>query len=335
MKFYFDESGNFRLHDDGIARTGIVAGVTIPESAETDVFAKFDAFLASLCPTAFNKKGEPKGSLLKGDERARFARMVAAEERIVVSPAILDITSISKSKKDVRASMAAKLRSLAEQCIHQQLRDETHLIASQFKNLSDNQALRMGTIVYCIKRAFEQTVILMGGREYDDCWRDFRFEIDPADVRPDGREQVVFKWIMLGWLQGWSQKSPTMLITEVHTKDHPLIKNFSNENDKFDYGKIYKDNIHYPDSAASKGLQIADMATTIINRAVNGVTDTHSLTDYGYLLKNNLYSSTHVHGLFTLADPGTIDLGRYRGLCAAVAKVKGERPSLRRKRVRL
>jgi hypothetical protein len=45
MRFYFDESGDFRLDDDGVQRVGIVVGITVPESAEAEVFAKFDAFV--------------------------------------------------------------------------------------------------------------------------------------------------------------------------------------------------------------------------------------------------------------------------------------------------
>ena len=63
MDFYFDESGDFRLEDDGVQRVGIVAGITIPESAEAEVFAGYDDFVVTLAPSAF-KKGEPKGNEL-------------------------------------------------------------------------------------------------------------------------------------------------------------------------------------------------------------------------------------------------------------------------------
>ena len=75
------------------------------------------------------------------------------------------------------------------------------LLAKQFKNLSDNQSLRLGSIAYCMKRAFEQAIIVLSGEAYYDCWDQMRFEIDPVQVRPGSREEQVFKWTMLGWLQ--------------------------------------------------------------------------------------------------------------------------------------
>jgi hypothetical protein len=178
MNYYFDESGDFRLDDDGARRVGIVAGITIPESAEPAAFATFDRFVATLARSAF-KKGEPKGNLLTYDERTRFAKMIAGNAKIVVTPATLDIGSISRAKKDVRGDTVRRMRELAEQCVHATMRGQAHLLASQLKNLSDNQSLRLGSVAYCIKRAFEQTIILLSGEEYFGCWDQMRFEIDP------------------------------------------------------------------------------------------------------------------------------------------------------------
>lgn len=99
MKYYFDESGKFLLDDDGVQRVGIVAGITIPEVAEHEVFARFDDFVATLAQSAFNKV-EPKGNRLTYDERRRFAEMIAFNRQIVVTPAMLDIASITRAKKD-------------------------------------------------------------------------------------------------------------------------------------------------------------------------------------------------------------------------------------------
>jgi hypothetical protein len=98
MNFYFDESGDFRMDDDGIQRVGIVAGITIPESAEAEVFARFDDFVATLAPSAF-RNGEPKGNRLTYGERTKFAEMIADNKRIVVTSAMLDRKSIGKSRR--------------------------------------------------------------------------------------------------------------------------------------------------------------------------------------------------------------------------------------------
>jgi hypothetical protein len=322
MNFYFDESGDFRLDDDGVRRVGIVVGITIPESVEPEVFARFDDFVASLSSSAFNNN-EPKGKLLSYEERTRFAELIAESDKVVVTPAMLDITSINRAKKDVKGNLVRRMHKLADQCIHDKMREESRLLGNQFQNLSNNQALRLASVAYCIKRAFEQTIILLAGKEYFDCWENIRFVIDSVQKRPGGREQQVFKWTMLAWLQAWSQKCPTMMITEIHTQEHPLIKNYSTSNDKFDLNKIYKDNLHYERSSDSKGIQIADMAASIISHAVCRLVTFDNLMNYGLLLKNNLWAAECCHGLFCLTDPSDVDYSYYQGLTEAVAKVRG------------
>jgi hypothetical protein len=137
MKFYFDESGDFRLDNDGVRRVGIVAGITIPESAEAEAFAMFDDFVSTLSPSAF-KNGEPKGNMLTYEERRRFAQMISGNDTIVVTPAMLDIASISRGKKDFRGNVVRQMRTLAEKCVHDSMRQEVNLLANQLKNLSDS-----------------------------------------------------------------------------------------------------------------------------------------------------------------------------------------------------
>lgn len=322
MRFYFDESGDFRLDGDPDQQVGIVVGITIPESAEPEVITRFDDFVATLPASAF-KNGEPKGNLLTLEYRTRFSAIIAADDRIVVTPAILDISSINKANLDVRGGMVRRMRDIAEQCIHESMREQVDLLAKQFQNLSDNQSLRLCSVAYCIKRAFEQTIIVLSGREYFECWNEMRFEIDPAHVRPTNREQLVFKWTLLGWLQGWSQESPTTIIEEIHTADHPIVKHYSTADGKFDLKKLHLDNLHYPRSSESKGIQIADMAASIIRHAVHGIVTFDNLMNYGLLLKNNLWAPKYAHGLFCLSGPNDVDYSRYEGLTEAVAKVRG------------
>ena len=70
-------------------------------------------------------------------------------------------------------------------------------------------------------------------------------------------------------------------------------------------------------------MQIADMAASIMHHAVCGIATVDNLMNYGMLLKNNLWSAKHAHGLFCLTDPSDIDFNRYAGLTEAVTKVKG------------
>ena len=110
------------------------------------------------------------------------------------------------------------------------------------------------------------------------------------------------------------------------------MKNFSTPDGKFDLTKIYRDNLHYPRSSLSKGLQIADIAASTIHHAVCGVATLDNLMNYGLLLKNNLSAPKYAHGLFCLTDESYIDYNRYAGLNEAVAKAReaatSDRPRL-------
>lgn len=114
-----------------------------------------------------------------------------------------------------------------------------------------------------------------------------------------------------------------MLIAEIHTEAHPLIRNYSTRDGEFDLTRIFRDNLYYVPSPSSKGLQMADMAASIIRHAVCGIATINNLMNYGLLLKNNLWAPKYAHGLFCLTDESHVDYRRYAGLTWAIAKAKG------------
>lgn len=322
MKFYFDESGSFRIPTAGEHCVGIVVGVTIPETAEAEVFAKYDDFIATLSSSAFKspRSGidkEPRGYLLSLEERQRFCQMISELEPVLIDPVILDITSLAKSGRDVKIGLVKKLEWYASQCVHQTMRDETLLLSRQFNRLSDNQALRLFALAQCIRRTFQSTLLFRSGDEYLNCWDSLRFEIDPVQVKPGSREEQVFKWTILGWLAAWSVKEPITTVEEIHTQDHPFVKNFETKNG-IDLGKVLKENIHYVSSARSKGVQIADMAASVVSYATNGIVQFANLESYGLLMNRNVYAPEHAVGLFSVVEENMIDINRYEGLTQAI-----------------
>lgn len=325
MRFYFDESGNFQLPPAGVHRVGIVSGIVIPDSSESNIFEQFDAFVSTLPASAFFK-GEPKGKLLDEDCRRRFSEMIAKAPDLLVCPILLDLTSLAASaQSDVVSAVAQKLLSLRETSKHQTFRDDLETLANEVKRLSTQQCLRLAAWARCISRSIGDSIILHHGRRHESSWNTVTFEIDPVEENRGKREDTVFQTMLPMWVTSWSHNHPFTTIEGVHTQDHPLIMNWDTDQG-IDVGKMFK-NIRYVSSSESKGIQIADMVASLIRRALAGVAVPENLTNYGYVMSKSIGRSECAPGLFCLAPADPMDLARrYYGLTEAIESIRKTLP---------
>jgi len=118
------------------------------------------------------------------------------------------------------------------------------------------------------------------------------------------RDRLVFEGMILMWLAAWSITNPLVLISEFHTADHPLVQNFGCEEGN-DLTKLLHNRFAYPSSEASWGLQVADIAASIVYQAV------HDLSNYGgrlpffrLLMQNSMFGRDCGPGLMTLPECG-------------------------------
>ncbi len=227
MKFFFDESGNFQLPPSGEHRAGIVSGITISEEHEEEIFRRFDKFVSELPPCAF-KNGEPKGRLLDDVGRRAYAEMLADLPGILICPIMLDLTSLVGTPQDRIADLVSEnLRALQAKCKHQSLRDEIGKLANEVGVLSTQQCLRLAAWAKCISRTINDSIIHHSGRTHESSWNALRFEIDPVEQLPGNREERVFEIMLPMWITSWSQENPFTLVEDVHTAEHPVVKNWS------------------------------------------------------------------------------------------------------------
>jgi len=324
MLFYFDESGGFEAQPRG-HRAGIVVGVVLPESARDDVFDRFQAFLATLAQ-AEHDRGEPKGARLSDDSRSRFSEFVADCEDLLVVVTMLDLTPLAQlDAATLRQSIIKKLNWWAEQCRYQTLREEVTLLAKQAGNLSVPQTLRLAATARCVMRALTHAVIRFAGDDHRPCWNTIRFELDAVQRRPGSREQTVFEMLLPAWITGWSIQEPMALIEELHTPDHPFVKQYET-GEKIDFGAILRGNVHWRTSTGNPGIQIADMAATLVSQAVHGITTQRQLRDYGTLMTQAIVPRRNDIGIFSLVESSPKDIAqRYAGLLGAVYGVRQER----------
>lgn len=325
MKIFIDESGDFSLPSNPEDHAvGIVVGIVIPDENETEILDRFKCFLAQLSRSEF-KNGEPKGYLLSDESRKSLADLFFDFDHILVCPIMLDITSLACcGAVQIKESLVKKLREWASLCKHETLRSEVKLLERQVSNrkMSLPVVLRLVTWARCIMRCLQDSVIFHSRPEYHSSWEKLRFEIDPVRPGTSSRETQVFEKLLPAWITGWSLNTPLTMIEEIHSKNHPFVQNWVID-EGIDVGKMLRDNVHYPESQSSLGLQMADMSATLVRKAVIGLVNSVDLENYGFMMTNSIRSAPHALGIFTIVEPSEADIGRrYAGLTDAISGAK-------------
>ncbi|OAI39239.1 hypothetical protein AYO40_01325 [Planctomycetaceae bacterium SCGC AG-212-D15] len=275
--------GNFQVPPAGDHRVGIVVGVAVPETEQAGIFNRFDTFLSQLPKSAF-ENGEPKGRLLDDGGRNAFAQLVASLPGVLVCPSMLDLTSLSgTSNADAREPVLRRLNSQLGAFKHESMPDEVANLVATIEEMSAQQFLRLLGWALCVNRAIRDSIILHSDEEHRSSWESLRFEIDRAEQGSARREEKVFSIMLPTWLTSWSLKKPLLLIEELHTTDHPLVKNWDRK-EGLDLGNMFRNNVHYVSSASSKGIQLADLIASVVRRAVCGVVRPFDLRNYGLVM---------------------------------------------------
>jgi hypothetical protein len=321
MKFFFDESGSFRIPDHKEHAVGIVVGIVVPELQADDFSRRMEKFIAGLPSSAF-KRGEPKGNFLDGADRRKFAEMMAAMEGVLVCPTMLDLTSMVGRGMECRDKMARRCHSIAAQCHHATMRDQMALLGRQVNNSSPEEICRLGCWAQCIKRSVEDCIIRYAGPDFHGCWTKMTFDVDPVQPKSGSREEQIFSTMLPAWLTGWSATRPFTLIEEIHTEEHPLIRQWDNGTG-IDLGKMFRGNVRFARSRESRGIQAADMAAFIARKAVAEIVNITDLESYAMMMVNALRSDSDTHGLFSFSETNQEDISRrYFGLVDAVSQAR-------------
>jgi hypothetical protein len=324
MRFFFDESGGFETRPRG-HRAGIVVAAVLPESALDEVFGRVTSFITTLSKIE-RHKGEPKGARLTDANRLAFCELAAECEDLMLAVTMLDITPLAKmDTTTLRTSIIQQLNSLAGQCRYETMRNEVILLAKQVGNLSIPQTLRLTATARCVMRALNHAVVRFAADCYRPCWNTMSFELDSVQTRPGNREQQVFELLLPAWITAWSIKYPITTVEELHTPDHPFIERYGHP-DGINLGEILKGNVHWRDSSANPGIQIADMAAAVVSRAAHGmrgIATAREIADYAILMKRALLPQDEQLGIFSIVETARDDIGRrYAGVLDTVLAVR-------------
>lgn len=297
----------------------------LPESALDEVFRRFKGFTATLSQIECHK-GEPKGARLTDANRLAFCELAADCKDLMLGVTMLDIAPLAKmDATTIRASIVQRLNSLAGQCRHETMRNEVTLLAKQVGNLSIPQTLRLTATARCVMRALNHAVVRFASECYRPCWSTMSFELDSVQTRPGNREQQVFESLLPAWITAWSIKDPITTVEELHTPDHPFIRQYGHP-DGINLGNILRGNVHWKESSANPGIQMADMAAAVVSRAVHGmrgIATAREIADYAILMKRALLPNNDQLGIFSIVDTARDDIGRrYAGLLSSVLAIR-------------
>jgi hypothetical protein len=275
MDFFFDESGDFSIPSSGEHKCGVVCGLVVPETIRTSLFKEFRAFVDTL-GSEEKDRGESKGTLLHDENRIGFCRILNRYRgQVLVTPTTLDLSiSSTKMTSNINEQMKIRLFEEAKKCVYDTMRDQLEELSRQWGNLSINDSLRLIALTSCFWEAIEHSVIFLSEKTYYMCWNNLDFIVDAFRTDRLSRDERVFQIMALMWLTAWSKRRPLITIDEIHTSDHPFVRNYCLDKDRFDIGKMLRGNINFFSSAESLGLQMTDICSNIVYQAV------HDLNNY-------------------------------------------------------
>jgi hypothetical protein len=305
MRIFIDESGSFQIPnstDDHSA--GVVVGVIVPEVRERALLDAYSQFLATL-DTAERKRGEPKGSRITSFNRRKFADLLAAVPGVMLIPITVDLSDLVGRAEQFCSNLSNDLHEFAGTCVHQTMRDEVAELSRQVGNLSVTELIKLVLYAECIQQCVHHAVVYLSEPPYHTCWSTVHIVIDRVAKDPSSREKRVFQTMLLSWLTAWSRKRPLTLINEVHTSDHPFVRNFVTGTG-IDMRRLVGDGIRWADSAKEPGIQVADIAAAIVFDAAHDLKNHNkTLPDFLSLMRCCPLAARDGPGLVTLLPEGT------------------------------
>jgi hypothetical protein len=332
VKFFFDESGDFTVPGDGTRhKAGVVVGVAVADHVRDELERQFRRFTATLEQNEFIK-GEPKGSKLCLAHQNAFGNFLKRlRHGVIVTPATLDLSVLADTVYcSPGAGMAEAVRNWIPRMKHDAPKQRLHELAQQMSNLSATQSLRLLALAYCFRQLLEFSITFMSHGEFAASWEDLQFVVDRVHPKPNGREEQVFSITVMSWLAAWSEYRPIGLIEEIHTECHPIVRKYTVP-EGLELGSMLRGRIFWENSATSWGLQIADIAASIIGRAIRNPGDRAAQQAFIRIMRASHGTPNVALNVFT-PNPtaGQSYLEKYQPLVDALA-LDGERrrPSLR------
>lgn len=315
MHFFIDEAGSFAIPSSAVHEVGVAVGVGVADPGWPDLQDTFREFANEL-PSSARARGEPKGRLMAPEQLHRFTEILSEVDGLVVCPVTMDLGHLHAiDPTDLLAPFHDRLDEAAAQMMYPTAEAQVQLLARQARNLSPEQILRIQTWSRCLYETLHHAIIFLSYGPMAESWNSVRIEIDPVQRRPRNREQQFLSIMLFAWMMAWSVRNPFVTVEGLHTPTHPFVQNFVND-DGVVLSDLIRPNLYWPASDESIGLQIADVAATIVYQAATQLTDVDgAVSRFGQLMHSSPYGHARGPGLISpLPATDDIDADQYQPL---------------------
>lgn len=298
MLFFVDEAGSFSIPMERGHSAAVSVAVAVVDGSWEALIEGYRAFVHDLPESAF-ERGEPKGRRLSTDRLEDFTDVLYALEGVQVVPVTMDLGHLHGiSEQELLEPFYEKLDLTAAKMVYPTAQQQIRTLSRQVRNLSVEQVLRIETWSRCLYEAIYHAILFLSHGPYRDAWETVRIEIDPVHRRPGNREQRVIMMMLFAWMMAWARQRPFATIEGIHTPDLPVVRNFMDE-DGVVLSDLIRPNLYWPSSSDSEGLQLADMAATIVHRAAMNPSDGAAVALFQKLMRSSPYGSARGPGLIS------------------------------------
>jgi hypothetical protein len=275
MKIFIDESGQFSLPPttDRLVMSGAM-GVVMAESCEESVTQIFEEFKRKLSPEEM-PGGEVKGNKLTNASREIFLDSIVVRHTgkgLLLAPVVVDDSIVEVDKGALRSdSYANRFKEITTDAPDEDSRGAISNIEERVRQLSDVQLRRLHTWGLVVKMSIQAALLDFGRTEFDDCWHEFRIEIDGVEHGANDRESIVFKRLISAWLSCYDAQVPFRVYDEDLRRKEAGIRKLVTPDNTFHWKAIIDSNIFFVDSRYHIGIQIADICSNIAHRAYRNI----------------------------------------------------------------
>jgi hypothetical protein len=276
MIIAIDESGDFAPTS---ARYNYFVAVLLTETNDglAKKKAQFDAWKSSIPCEKFDAKNEVKGTELTDEELYQFTKQVLLSLP-EIHPVSVRIRP-NENKEDVQDFFKAVLLELIDKSIahFQGIGQQEEVIFYQklkawYKKRNFQQFMKITTLETVVARALEQAIGLsiaiwaLTGSSED--LMHIAIIID-EDFISTATERDYFDATMRQAIRHLTEVHPIPIAREMVEKGHPFVKKYLIGEDRINLSEMLKENMSFLPSNENWQLQIADIYSTIEQRAAN------------------------------------------------------------------
>jgi len=276
LYIFVDESGNFAPGDGLAARVSCIAAIVVSSTRYRRLTAEYRAVRAQIFPAG----GEPKGARLGEDEAQRVLALLARHD-VLLDACVIDAgvhrnADVEQFQATLASSLVADLDSAKQPLWYV---ERMTRCSDAVARLSPQLFVQCWAMVNLIHRIV-QTVTLHFARRDARELRRFRWVVDPKDVVPTRYEEA-WTELILPLIAELTKRDPIVLASGANYAhlarfEKPIpVEALANlpagqpwERKAVDFEALLQE-VTFPRSENTPGLQLADMAASVLCRAFN------------------------------------------------------------------